>query len=113
MRFALFLLAVPTAAVSVVAQDHAHHAGHGAAGAAATEQQTPAAGAFSLDTPVATLMADARAKAAVSAVLPGVDAHPSYEQFKGMSLNQLAPMAPTLLTPEALAKVKANLDAIK
>lgn len=30
-----------------------------------------------------------------------------------MSLNQLAPMAPNLLTADALAKVKIGLDAIK
>ncbi|WP_394654287.1 hypothetical protein [uncultured Sphingomonas sp.] len=110
MTFALFLLSAAAVTMPVATQDHAGHT----PAPAAPETAAPAAAAkFTLDTPVATLMADARAKAAVDAVLPGVDAHPAYEQFKAMSLNQLAPMAPNLLTADALAKVKIGLDAIK
>ncbi|WP_294303165.1 hypothetical protein [uncultured Sphingomonas sp.] len=108
MTFALFLLSAAAVTMPVATQDHGGHT------PAAPATAAPAAAAkFTLDTPVATLMADARAKAAVDAVLPGVDAHPAYEQFKAMSLNQLAPMAPNLLTADALAKVKIGLDAIK
>lgn len=120
MKLALVLLPAACLSMPLAAQDHSNHAGHaGHTAAAPAPAATPAAPAaaaatkFSLDTPVETLMADARAKAAVDATLPGVAAHPSYEQFKGMSFNQLAPMAPTLLTPEVLAKLKTSLDAIK
>ena len=68
---------------------------------------------FSLDTPLVTLMADARARTVIDAALPGVAAHPAFEQFKGMSLNQLAPMAPDQLPAAKLAQIKGGLDAIK
>lgn len=107
---AVFLSVIAAISTPLAAQDHANHAPQAPVPAATA---LDAAAKFSLDTPVATLMADARAKAAVDAVLPGVAAHPAYEQFKGMSFNQLAPMAPDLLTPETLAKLKTGLDAIK
>ncbi|MFD1786624.1 hypothetical protein ACFSC3_03465 [Sphingomonas floccifaciens] len=108
MKPALFLLSAACLTMPLAAQDHANHAAPAAPAAA------PATAAkFSLDTPVETLMADAKGKAAVDAVLPGIEAHPSYEMAKAMSFNQLAAMAPTLLTPEVLGKLKTNLDAIK
>jgi hypothetical protein len=45
--------------------------------------------------------------------LPGTTTHPMYDQFKGMSLNQVAPMAPDKLTPETLTKVATDLSAVK
>lgn len=74
----------------------------------------PAAGAkFSLDTPIEALVADPAAKAVVDANIPGITAHPSYEMFKSMSFNQLAPMAPDQLKPELLAKLSTGLAALK
>ena len=58
-------------------------------------------------------MADPKAKAVVEAGVPGIAAHESYDMFKAMSLNQLAPMAPDRLTPEVLAKIGTGLVAIK
>ena len=72
-----------------------------------------AAGKFSLETPIETLVADPAAKAVIDADLPGITAHPMYEQFKSMSLSQLAPMSGGKLSDEALAKTKAHLAAIK
>ena len=75
---------------------------------------TPAARtSFSLDTPIETLVADPAAKAVLDAELPGIAAHPMYEQFKTMSLTQLAPVSGGKLSDEALAKTKARLAAIK
>ncbi|MBN2973111.1 hypothetical protein JW805_13885 [Roseomonas aeriglobus] len=113
MTFALFLLSVAAVSTPVATQDHAGHTAPAPAPAPAANAAPAAAAKFTLDTPVEALMADPRAKAAVDAVLPGVAAHPAYEQFKGMSFNQLAPMAPDLLTADTLAKLKAGLDAIK
>lgn len=113
MTFALFLLSVAAVSTTVATQDHAGHTAPAPAPAPAANAAPAAAAKFTLDTPVEALMADPRAKAAVDAVLPGVAAHPAYEQFKGMSFNQLAPMAPDLLTADTLAKLKAGLDAIK
>jgi hypothetical protein len=45
--------------------------------------------------------------------MPGTTTHPMFEQFKGMSLNQVAPMAGGAITAEMLAKTAADLAAIK
>lgn len=68
---------------------------------------------FNLDTPIETLVADTRARAILDADLPGLTAHEQYDQFKTMSLTQLAPFAPDKLTDERLGKVKADLAALK
>lgn len=68
---------------------------------------------FDLDTPIETIAADPAGKAVLDADLPGTTTHPMYDQFKGMSLNQVAPMSQGALTDAALAKVKASLAAIK
>ncbi|MBO9714109.1 hypothetical protein [Sphingomonas sp.] len=76
---------------------------------------TPAAAAkFNLDTPIETMMADAKAKAVLDADFQtDLTQNPAYEQFKGMSLHQVQPFAPDKLTDALLAKVEADLAAIK
>ena len=73
---------------------------------------TPAA-RLNLDTPVETIVADARGKAVIDADLPELIGHPSYEMFKTMSLNQLQGYAPDKLTAEVLAKLATDLAAVK
>jgi hypothetical protein len=73
----------------------------------------PAAAKFTLDTPIETIVADPAGKAVIDKDLPGTTTHPMYDQFKGMSLNQVAPMAPDKLTPETLTKVATDLSAVK
>ncbi len=93
-------LAAVTAPAAVLAQDTA----------------TPAtAAAFTLDTPIETLMADERAKAVLLANFGGQDLsqHPAYDQFKGLSLKALAPFSQGLITEEMLAKIATDLAAIK
>ena len=68
---------------------------------------------FNLDTPIETMAADEKAKAVLMADLPDLLPHPSYEQFKGMSLRQVQPYSQGALTDELLAKVEADLAAIK
>jgi hypothetical protein len=79
----------------------------------AADEAAPIAAAFTIDTPIEALMADERAKAAVSAHLPGIDQHPAYEQFKALSLKAVAPFSQGLITDEVLAKIAADLAAIK
>ena len=100
--------ALALAPFAAQAQDHSAHAGHAehAAQAAVTSSLT-------LDTPVEAIVADAKGKAVLEANLPGVTTHEHYEMFKTMSLKQIAGMAPDKLTPELLAKVEADLAAIK
>lgn len=68
---------------------------------------------FTLDTPIETIVADPAGKAVIDKDLPGTTTHPMYDQFKGMSLNQVAPMAADKLTPDVLTKVAADLAAVK
>lgn len=86
--------------------------------AAVTAQDAPApapAAAFSIDTPIEALMADDRAKAVLTANFGGQDLsqHPAYDQFKALSLKALAPFSQGLITEEMLAKIAADLAAIK
>lgn len=87
--------------------------------AAPAAVEAPAAAApvstakFNLDTPIETLAADEKAKAVLMADLPDLLPHPSYDMFKGMSLRQVQPYSQGALTDELLAKVEANLAAIK
>lgn len=83
--------------------------------AAAQTAPAPAAAtaAFTLDTPIEALVADARTKAVLDKHLPGIDQHPAFEQFKALSLNALAPYSQGMITPDLLALVAADLAAIK
>jgi hypothetical protein len=84
--------------------------------AAAIAQDAPApaaAAAFTLDTPIEALIADARAKAVLDKYLAGIDQHPAYEQFKALSLKTLAPFSQGMITDDLLAKIGADLAAIQ
>jgi len=75
----------------------------------------PAAAAkFSLDTPIETLVADPAAKKVLDTDMGGdITANPSYEQFKGMSFNQVKPFAPDKLPDALMTKLATDLAAIK
>lgn len=98
---ALLLAAAPQAAAAPAA-----------APAPAPATTAPAA-RLNLDTPIETIVADAKGKAVLDADVPGVTTHPSYEMFKGMSLNQLQSYAADKLTPAVLAKAGTDLAAIR
>ncbi len=101
---ALALGAAPVMAQSAPADEHAMHDMHaGHAGHA------EAAAKLTLDTPIAAIAENEAGKAILDADLPGLTSHPHYEMFKGMSLNQLAPMAGDQIPAEALTKVKEKL----
>ena len=72
-----------------------------------------AAAKFTVDMPIETIAADPKAKAALDAMFPGMTTHAMYEQFKGMSLKALQPMASDKITDEGIAKLSAELAAIK
>ena len=82
---------------------------------APVEPATAAAPAsrLNLDTPVEAIVADPRGKAVIDADLPTLAAHPMYDSFKGMSLRQLQSYAADQLTDKVLAKVGADLAAVK
>ena len=103
----LFCAALAAAAASpAFAQDaHAGHADHAA--------HATAAARLNLDTPVEAIVADPAGKAVIDKHLPAMTAHPQYEQAKSMGLRQIAAFAPEHITPELLAKIEADLAAIK
>lgn len=80
---------------------------------AATPAATASAAKFNLDTPIETLIADAKAKAVLDADLPGISTHPALDQFKSMSLRAVQPFSQGALTDELLKKVETDLAAIK
>jgi len=79
---------------------------------AAAEPAPPAAAhkaRFTVDTPIADLMANPGAKAVVEKVTPGLESNPHYILFKMMSLRQIAPMSEGKLTDAHLAQVDQML----
>lgn len=68
---------------------------------------------FSIDMPIEAIAADAKAKAVLDAVFPGMTTHAMYEQFKGMTLKQLQPMASEQITDAGIAKLTTELAALK
>jgi hypothetical protein len=83
------------------------------ASALADDAAEVAAAAFTVEMPIAALMADDRAKAVVLGNLPGIDQHPAFPQIQGMSLKAIQPFSQGMITDEALAKIAAELAAIK
>ena len=73
----------------------------------------PAAAALSVEsTPIETIAANPAAKAVLDKDLPGLTTHEAYDQFKAMTLSQVAPMSQGAITPEALKTVQADLDKL-
>ncbi len=105
MKFAplaagLLLATAPSAAL---ADDHAAEASVKAEAVA-----TP-----TIDMPIEKLVADERSKAVLEKHLPGISTHPSYGQFKSMTLVQVQPWSMGLITDESIAAIKADLAEIK
>ena len=72
-----------------------------------------AAAALSVEsTPIETIAANPDAKAVLDKDLPGLTTHEAYDQFKSMTLSQVAPMGEGKITPEALKAVQADLDKL-
>lgn len=72
--------------------------------------EPPAApGGFTLDTPIAALLADYRSKAVLDKDMPGLSTDKNLDKFKGKSLRELAPLSGGRLTPELLEKVGKHL----
>lgn len=65
------------------------------------------------DSPIEAVMAEPAGKAAIEKIFPDIPGHGAYEQFKGMSLRQLAPLAGGLITDEKIAALEAELKAAK
>ena len=73
---------------------------------------TPPVGGYSLDTPIADLIAEPRAKAILDRDVPGMSDDPNLPKFQALSLRKLAPLSGGQMTPALLAKIAADLAAI-
>ena len=83
------------------------------AAAQASAGAQPAAAKLSVETtPIETIAADEKGKAALEKVLPGITSHPAYDQFKGFTLAQVAPMSEGAIGDDQLKAVQAELDQI-
>lgn len=81
--------------------------------APAFAQAPAAAAALSVEsTPIETIAANPAAKAVLDQDLPGLTTHEAYDQFKAMTLTQVAPMSEGKITPEALKTLQADLDKL-
>ena len=80
---------------------------------AAATPAAPVAGGYSLDTPIADLIAEPRAKAILDRDVPGMSDDPNLPKFQSLSLRKLAPLSGGQMTPALLAKVAADLAVIE
>lgn len=77
--------------------------------APAPAASTPAA--LDGSSPIEAIAATPAGKAALNKNLPDLLTHPAYEQFKGMSLHDLAPLSGGMITDEKIAAIDADLKA--
>jgi len=73
----------------------------------------PVPAALNGDTPIETIVADPAGKAVIDKDMPDLQSHPSFEQFKAMSLRQLEPYSGGAITDALIAKVETDLAAAK
>jgi hypothetical protein len=81
--------------------------------AGVSAEPVPAVGGYTLDTPIADLIADPRAKAVLDADVPGLSEDENLPKFKALSLRKLAPLSGGQMTAKLLAKVEGDLAAIE
>lgn len=84
-----------TAPAPAPAPEHEHHAAHP-----------------TIESTIEALMADPATRAVLEKHLPGIDKHPAYGQFKGMTLRQVAPFSRGHITAEKIAAIDTDLKAI-
>ena len=63
-------------------------------------------------TPIADLAANPATKAILDKDVPGLTAHPAFDQFKAMTLKALQPLSQGALTDAQIAAVQADLDKL-
>lgn len=76
------------------------------------EKTAAPAAKLTIESSIETLMADKATAAIVLKHVPGINEHPAYDQFKGMSLVELQPWSAGAVTDEIIAAVTADLAAL-
>lgn len=91
-------------------------AGAGAGAGAVWAEAAPAPAAHvahpTIESPIEALINDPVTNAVVQKHLPGVEKHPAYSQFKGMTFRQVAPYSEGHITDELIAAIDADLKAL-
>ncbi|MEM6492925.1 MAG: hypothetical protein AAF650_00960 [Pseudomonadota bacterium] len=67
---------------------------------------------LTINNSIEELMANEETAAILLKHIPGIDEHPAYGQFKGMSLIELQPWSAGAVTDEIIAAVTADLQAL-
>ena len=65
-----------------------------------------------VDSPIETLVANPETKPIMEKHFAEVLTHPAFEQFKGMTLGQLAPLSGGLITEEKIAAAATDIKAL-
>jgi hypothetical protein len=73
----------------------------------------PAPAAPTIDSAIGDIANTPEGKAVIDKHLPNLLGHPSYEQFKGLSLKQVQPYSNGAITDEQIAAIEAELKSIK
>ena len=102
--FAVAMIALGATAPAL-AQDTAMPAAEAPAAEAAAEKLT-------IDNSIEELMGTEATSAILLKHIPGLNEHPAYDQFKGMSLIELQPWSAGAVTAEIIAAVTADLEAL-
>ena len=68
--------------------------------------------ALTIDSSIEELMSSEATAAILLKHIPGINEHPAYGQFKGMSLVELQPWSAGAVTDEIIAAVTADLEAL-
>ncbi|NQX94557.1 MAG: hypothetical protein HRT64_06520 [Erythrobacter sp.] len=68
--------------------------------------------AMTINNSIEELMGTEATAAILQKHIPGIDQHPAYDQFKGMSLIELQPWSAGAVTDEIIAAVTAELEAL-
>jgi hypothetical protein len=71
-----------------------------------------ASAGFTLDTPIEVIAADPGGAAVLNKDLPALLPNPNYSAFKAMNLKWLAAMSRGKLSPEKLAQIETDLQAL-
>jgi hypothetical protein len=114
MKTTLFAAAALSILAAAPALAQAPAAAPAPAPAAAPEAAPAAAGALSVEnTPIETIAANPAGKAVLDKDLPGLTSHEAYDQFKSMTLSQVAPMSQGALDDAKLKALQEEFDKIK
>lgn len=88
----------------------------GAASAQTAPAPAPAPAAHAahptIESTIEALYADPATKAVMEKHLPGMDKHPAYDQFKGMTLRAVAPYSQGHITDAIIAAIDTDLKAL-